>query len=361
MNNRERFCRLYDFETVDRPVRWEAIGFWSQTVDRWKAEGGLPKSADVMRHYGFDRWEVVTGGLGGTRMALSGPPVGERAIREEGPTQVWADDLGKVWRVRCDGDESMPQWLRFPVEEPTDWERKIKPRLDPSSHDYGDLEERSDALRGCEEPVLFFAVGLYAFWRNFIGEVNLAYAFYDQPEMLHDMARKWLEMHIECSPTVFRTTPVDYVCFHEDMACKSGPLIGPALFDAFMAPYYRELIPHVKSLGQHRFMLDSDGFVGPLFEGFVGLGFNGMYPFEVAAGYDIRDIRQRYPRFFIWGGMDKRVLLDGKEAIRREVMEKVPPVWETGGFIPSIDHLVPPCPQENFEYFLELTRSLFCE
>jgi uroporphyrinogen decarboxylase-like protein len=359
LTNRERFCRLYDFEKVDRPTRWEAIGFWGQTVDAWKASGGLPADADVMEHYGLEPWPVVGGGLGTTTMSLSGPPVEARVVKEEGATHFWEDDLGKVWRTRCDGGESMPQWLRFPVESPADWTEKVKPRLDPSAHDYGDLEERAEEFRGREDPVLFFAVGLYAFWRNFIGEVNLAYAFYDEPDMLHDMARKWLEMHCCCSPRIFETAHVDYVCYHEDMAFKNGPLIGPKLFDEFMAPYYRELIPLVRRLGQKRIMLDSDGNNGPLLRRFADLGFNGMYPFEVAAGYDIRTVRAEFPDFFIWGGIDKRVLLAGKEAIEREVMEKVPPVWESGGFIPSVDHTVPPCPQENFEYFLELLRGLF--
>ena len=32
--------------------------------------------------------------------------------------------------------------------------------------------------------------------------------------------------------------------------------------------------------------------------------------------------------------------------------------WESGGYIPSLDHACQPCPQENFEYYLGLVRSL---
>jgi uroporphyrinogen decarboxylase len=91
---------------------------------------------------------------------------------------------------------------------------------------------------------------------------------------------------------------------------------------------------------------------------FAELGINGLFPFEVAAGSDVLAFRERHPRFFVWGAFDKRALLGTRDDVEREVMAKVPKLWEQGGFIPSIDHSVPPCPQENFEHFLELVRSI---
>jgi len=357
VTNRERFCRLYDFEEVDRPTRWEAVVFWPQALSQWRAEGGLAEDEDVMERYAFDPRPVVSGGLGATSMDLSGDPVQSRVVKDEGNTQVLENDLGKVWRVRCDGHESMPHWLRFPVESHQDWLNKIKPRLDPSSHSYGELDEEAEELRGSEDPIGLFIVGLYAFWRNFWGMENLSYAFYETPDTLHDMADAWRTMHCSCLRRVFDTMHIDYVMFHEDMAFKNGPLIGPNLFDQFMTPYYQDVMAELRTLGQHRFILDSDGHNGAVLDRFIELGVNGLFPFEVAAGYDIRQIRKMYPRFFIWGGLDKRVLLEDRDAIEREVAEKVPAVWESGGFIPAVDHAVPPCPQENFEFLLERTRS----
>jgi len=284
--------------------------------------------------------------------------VSTRVVADEGRTQVIEDDLGFVRRVRTDGP-SMPQFLRFPVESRADWERKIKPRLDPSAHDRSILDREVAALPPGEHPVGFWAVGLYAFWRNFWGEEKLAFAFYDAPDVLHEMAATWLRMHCECSPPVFERVRVDWTLFHEDMACKGGPLIGPKMFREFMTPYYRDLFAHLRRCGQSRFVVDSDGYNGAVFDCFVELGVRALYPFEVAAGNDTFEIRRQYPEVLIWVGIDKRVLLKGKEAVRREVMDKVPALWEKGGFIPSIDHAVPPCPQANFEYFLELVRGLF--
>jgi uroporphyrinogen-III decarboxylase len=291
-------------------------------------------------------------------MALSGPPVSDRVIEDDGRTQILENDLGLVRRVRTDG-ESMPTWIKFPVESGRDWLNKIRPRLTPAQHTYPDLEqELAVAAQHPEDPLGAFLVGLYAFWRNFWGEEKLAYAFYDHPETVHEMAQAWLTMHCDCTPRLLEAARVDYVLFHEDMAFKNGPLIGPKLFDEFMKPYYRDLFAHLRARGQHRFLLDSDGNNGAVLERFIGLGMNGLYPFEQAAGCDVIAFREAHPHFFIWGGIDKRVLLRTRSEIDREVMSKVPLLWESGGFIPSIDHAVPPCPNENFEYFLELVRSL---
>lgn len=361
LTHRERFCRLYDFQRVDRLVRWEAVAFWGQTVDEWKGNGGLPphiERKDVMAYYGMEPRPTVSGGLGLTAMQLSGPPVEWHVIEETAHAQVIENDLGAIRRIRTDGT-SMPQFVRFPVESDADWRRKIKPRLQPGSHAYGNLtEELATCAEYPDAPVGLWLVGLYAFWRNFWGEVNLAYAFYDAPETLHDMAATWLRMQVECTPRLLAAIDVDWTLFHEDMACKGGPLIGPGTFEQFMAPYYRELLAHLRQHGQHRLAVDSDGNNGQVLERFAELGINGLYPFEVAAGSDAVAFRKRHPQFFVWGACDKRALLGTQDDVEREVMSKVPTLWEQGGFIPSVDHSVPPCPQENFEFFLELVRDI---
>ena len=42
------------------------------------------------------------------------------------------------------------------------------------------------------------------------------------------------------------------------------------------------------------------------------------------------------------GGIDKRAIAKGKQAIDKELNEKIPFMMKKGGYIPYIDHLVPP-------------------
>jgi len=357
MTPRERFCRIYDFLPVDRLIRWEAIAFWPEVLDQWRARGGLPEGVDVNVHYRFESQPRVSGGLGLTSINLSGPPVRTHVVRDDGSTRICRNDLGQVWEERLEGT-SMPHWLKFPVESPTDWETKIEPRLRPDEHPYGDLDAEVVAVEASDGPRGFWLLGLYAFLRTYWGAEKLAYAFYDYPDTLQDMARCWRDMMCVCAPRILDRVEFDYALFHEDMAFKNGPLIGPNLYREFMTPYYREIIGELNRRGVRRIMIDSDGNNGALQDCFVEVGMNGLFPFEAAAGNDVLEIRRRYPSFVIYGAIDKRVLLGTRDDVRRELDAKVPPLWESGGFIPSIDHAVPPCPQENFEFYLTTLRGI---
>jgi len=46
-------------------------------------------------------------------------------------------------------------------------------------------------------------------------------------------------------------------------------------------------------------------------------------------------------------------------AIHAEIVPKVRRVWETGGYLPALDHATPPCPQANWECFLKALRAQF--
>ena len=75
---------------------------------------------------------------------------------------------------------------------------------------------------------------------------------------------------------------------------------------------------------------------------------------------DVRVVRKNFPDLVIWGGIDKMALFTNEESIRREVSERVPTMLERGGYIPAIDHNVPPdVSLSNFEKFLEILRGLY--
>jgi uroporphyrinogen-III decarboxylase len=105
--------------------------------------------------------------------------------------------------------------------------------------------------------------------------------------------------------------------------------------------------------------VDSDGDVSELVPLFISVGVNGMLPFEVQAGMDIRIFRNKYGKnLAIIGGVDKRLLENDGNAIDIEISEKVIPVLKSGGYIPCLDHTVPPnVSLGNFQQFLDLIRK----
>ena len=69
---------------------------------------------------------------------------------------------------------------------------------------------------------------------------------------------------------------------------------------------------------------------------------------------DVVKVRQAYGHdLAIMGGIDKRTLVPGGEAMRREV-DRVMPLVEDGGYIPELDHSVPPdVSWQNFCDYIE--------
>ena len=58
------------------------------------------------------------------------------------------------------------------------------------------------------------------------------------------------------------------------------------------------------------------------------------------------------------GGIDKRAVAAGPEAIDKE-LERIKPLLDQGGFVPHLDHLVPPdISFDNYRYYLDKKRKL---
>ncbi len=77
-----------------------------------------------------------------------------------------------------------------------------------------------------------------------------------------------------------------------------------------------------------------------------------MSPFEVAAGCDVVRTGCEYPDLAIFGGIDKRVLAQGREAIDAMLARIIPEMRARGGYIPTCDHGVPAeVPYEDYLYY----------
>jgi hypothetical protein len=90
-------------------------------------------------------------------------------------------------------------------------------------------------------------------------------------------------------------------------------------------------------------------------------GVDVVWPLERAAGQDPVRLRAKFGRSLrLWGGVDKRVLAEGPEAID-EHLRAMRPLIDEGGFIPAVDHTVPPdVSWANFCHYMDSKRKLLC-
>ena len=129
--------------------------------------------------------------------------------------------------------------------------------------------------------------------------------------------------------------------FWEDIAFNTGPMISPAFFREHLTPRYTQITQVLKGLGIDIVIVDCDGWIGPLVEGWLEGGVNVMFPLERASGSDPRVLREKYGMDVrLLGGVDKKKIALGGDEIIRE-LESLAPLVEEGGFIPHCDHLCP--------------------
>ena len=115
-------------------------------------------------------------------------------------------------------------------------------------------------------------------------------------------------------------------------------------------------MPVIKQQGV-KAMVDTDGLLHDLIPWLRGVGIDGIYPLERQSGVDINFIRKTYPDFLMLGGFDKMTFKKGREAIKAE-FERIRPVIESGGYIPSMDHQTPPdASLADYKYYVSLLKE----
>jgi len=351
MNSRERFLETMRFGKPDRAFMlypW----LWTSTLERWHSEG-LPPDVHVDEYFGTDRYEVVP-------INVNLLPNFEREVlREDGEFRVVRRPDGQLIKeFKHRPDLNMPTWLDFPLKNRDDWEREFKPRLDPRSPARYPIwwDDYARSVRDRDYPLAINAGSFFGWIRNWMGLERLSLTFYDDPGLVRDMM-DYLGWHIcETIHRALDTVQFDFALMWEDMACKAGPLCHPKQFREFMLPNYKKVTQLLREHGIDIIMVDSDGNNGPLIPLWIEGGVTGLFPMEVAAGSDCIAYRKQFGKsLMIYGGIDKRALAAGKDETEIEVLSKVPWLLTQGGYIPWVDHLVPPdVPFVNFCYYQEL-------
>jgi len=362
--------------------------FWEQTLEKW-VEQGAPKEIMNPRfrreYFRFERilslTETPSSAIGEGReevpskidlghgimvraKALSPlvPFYEPRVISEDEHTVILRNGDGQTVKYIKDRVERMmPTFLDWPVKDRTTW-NEHKKRLDPNTPELwpSDWDAYVQKMNGKNEPLSLRVGSFYGYLREWVGSERILYMFYDAPGLIEDMMEQVLYRETEIIKRVLKDIKVNLAHFSEDMAYKNGPLISPAMVRKFMMPRYKKITDLVHSYGVDVIFMDNDGNLNELVPLWLEVGINFIWPFEVAAGNDVVALRKKYGKDLIIGGaIDKRALIKGKEAIREEIMSKVPFLLEQGGYFPSVDHAVPPdVTFENYCYYFNLMREV---
>ncbi len=383
MPNRERFQAICRGERPgDVPVFDWFQKYWSETPAAWVRQGA---PEEILNQTGFNRYfqidsiystqEIVAGvnradlkedptQRGPAEYILTPPvvPVFKReVIREDARHRVEIHYGGQTVEVSKDHPLRMPKYLDHPVKDWASW-KEYKKRLDPDTpgrwpKDWAAyVKERNSE----DVPTLLLLSGFFGVLREWSGLERLLFWFYDDPNLVEDMMDQVLYLVMGVAKRAVKDLRIDFVRFWEDMAYKAGPLISPAMFRKFMLPRYKQITDFLRGQGIDILHFDSDGNVEELIPIWLEVGVNFPWPLEVASGMDAVALRKKYGKDIILSAnIDKRAFLKGKEALKEEVMSKVPFLVETGGYFAGLDHAIPPDVSfESYKYFINLLREI---
>lgn len=341
------------------PFLQREFGFYS--LERW-AEEGMPQDVDCRELFGFSpQAEVHFGGLGWCEAPFL-PAFEEKIMEDRGAHELVQDHAGRhVLYFKGKRSGFMPEYVDHPVKDMHTWEENCKWRLDPKDvRRFSDVEEKvKDKAPRISKGMMVTQslIGGYMYLRSLIGPSDLLYKFYDEPELIHDCMQTWLALAQAVIAKHQEYVTLDQVFIAEDICYNHGSLISPEMIRTFLFPYYEELLASTKERQIDRsrhlyFQVDTDGNVPPIIALYRELGMDVMSPFEVAAGCDVVEIGRHYPDLVMSGGIDKRILAEGKAAIDRMVDRIFPTMQARGGYIPTCDHGVPAeVPYENYLHY----------
>lgn len=378
MNAREKFHAVMSFQDSASNMKTE-FGYWAGSVRRWFEEGllrreGIPDyrlDGDLVRGgepISPDSDELVDKNVMPELMLDSylakfpvdlSPPLKPELLEENSHYRVVRDSYG-ITKKQVKDNAATHFNVEFPIKNREDFYRyteqydrdmsKRLPRDIASMKNY--LQNRNFPVRLGGNPQ-----GFSFFPRYLMGDVQYMLALYDDPGLIKEFNRFFLDFVMEYWSLILTEFDIDCVFVLEDMAYRGGSMISPQMFEEFMAPYYRELVSFVRGFGVEYVFVDCDGLVEELIPLWVETGVNGLFPLE--AMNDIVAIREAYPQLRMLGGVDKRMLFKGSRGLIDAELRRVEPVMRSGGYVPHIDHAVSQdISWESFTYYRQRLNDI---
>ena len=301
--NREQYIDLMTFGHFERQMFVELFGPLIGLDEEWRSQGATQDEIDMIA---FDWDYVPITGCGGNTGPIGG--LKTQTIEENDEYIIQKDYLGRTVKlIKSTATIALP--LDFPVKNMDDW-LKFKPMYEfrEDRINWGAVES---AKKAQTNGVLVVAgiPGGFDVPRELMGEVVACTAYYEQPELMYDILQTISDTSYKVLERISDKLTIDQLSIHEDLAGKSGPLVGPKQVIEFIKPYYRKIWDMLNAKGAKIFQQDSDGNMNAVIDAFLECGLTVIFPMEPAAEMDIVKIRNKFGnRLAMLGAIDKHVL-----------------------------------------------------
>ncbi len=321
MSNRQRFHETMRYGRPDRPPYFEE-GIRDEVVQVWRRQG-LAADAELASLFPSDPVEHIE------------PDFDPRPMFEQWPTS----------RV-----------------ELADLERRLDPadaaRLPESWAEQVQALKARDAVRMLWVHQGFFLSAGVERWNRFN---FVMHALKKDPAFVRELMLVWGEFTAALAERMLASLEVDAAVFSEPIGDNNGPLISPSMYEELVLPSYDPLLQVIRRHDIETIIFTTYGNARLLIPSILKWGFNCLWGFEVSIdAMDYRGLRREFGRDLrLIGGIDLDALRKGKDAIRKEIEAKVPPLVADGGYVPVADGRVrEDVAFEDYAYYRQTLRRV---
>jgi hypothetical protein len=170
--------------------------------------------------------------------------------------------------------------------------------------------------------------------------VSACMALVDRADFVADLLNRTTDFYCVCLERVLSKVSVDYASFYEPIASNTGPVISPVMFERFALPGYRKVLNLLEKFNVPlRILCTTGGDLTPLLPPLIEAGINGLWISNIRnTGMEYARLRRTFGAgVALIGGIDSTALSRDESAIRRVVEETVPPLLESGHYLPCLD------------------------
>ncbi len=119
---------------------------------------------------------------------------------------------------------------------------------------------------------------------------DFAYRIADDPDEVHEEARRKLEAAIEGDKRLI-DAGCECINLCSDYCYNSGPFLSPKMFREFITPYLAELIDSIRSVGGYA-IKHTDGNIMPILDQLIECRPHAIHSIDPMAGVDIAEVKK---------------------------------------------------------------------
>lgn len=181
---------------------------------------------------------------------------------------------------------------------------------------------------------------------------------YNRPFLISEYLEVKTHMQVERVHAIADANLSPVVLVACDIAHKQGLLVSPEFLRQHHFTRVKQIVSAYHEHGMKVFY-HSEGNLWQIMDDLMDCGIDGLNPLELDASMDAEELRKRYPRLILWGGVDSTWLLPfgSPEQVKERVSELITLGREGGLFIGSTGQIHPGCSKENCIAMIESARK----